>query len=297
MEKMSSCPICKNEILNEFIKCKDNTVSNEVYTIVECKGCNFKFTNPRPAANEIGKYYESENYISHSNSNKGIFNKLYQLIRNYTISRKKSLIRRFVSRGTLLDIGCGTGEFLNHMRSKNWEVKGIEPGDSARKFAVSNYNLEVKPEASLSEIANNSFDVITLWHVLEHVHELDKRVKELNRIIKPDGVVFIAVPNCTSYDAIYYEEFWAAYDVPRHLYHFTPKTISKLFAQYGFNLIETQPMKFDSFYVSMLSEKYKNGKINYFRALLSGLNSNYSARKNKDNSYSSQIYIFKKDNG
>ncbi len=297
METISKCPVCDSLNMGPYLNCKDYTVSKEVFQITRCNDCSFLFTNPRPIQAEIGKYYQSEDYISHSNTKKGIFNKLYQYIRNITIDQKLSVISHYVSRGTLLDIGCGTGEFLNYCNSKGWETIGIEPGTEARNNAIKNYSLAVHEESYINTIENDSFDVITLWHVLEHVHELNNRVGELARIIKDNGILIIAVPNHTSYDANKYKEFWAAYDLPRHLYHFSPKTITQLFKKNQLDLIKILPMKFDSYYVSMLSEKYKTGKLNYLKAAAMGLLSNMNAGRRNTNSYSSQIYIFKKKTG
>lgn len=296
MQTLDSCPVCNSNAFEDYIKCEDHTVSHSVFSIVHCKNCSFKFTNPRPDANEIVKYYESVDYISHSNTNTGLFNKIYQAIRNYTISQKYALISSNVSRGTLLDIGCGTGEFLNYFSKKGWDVLGVEPSTSARNLAISNYHLNVVGEDNIAQMKGDSFNVITMWHVLEHVHLLSDRLKQISRIISGNGMLIIAVPNYTSYDAKYYKEKWAAYDLPRHLYHFSPKTINQLLTQNGFQLVKTLPMKFDSFYVSMLSEKYKNGKINYIKACLIGLTSNLKASLKNNNSYSSQIYMFRKSN-
>lgn len=294
METLSHCPVCGQDKFTHYKKCKDYTVSQDVFSILSCNSCSFKFTNPRPISMEIGKYYASEDYISHSNSKNGLFNSLYQKVRNITISQKLKLIDKYVSRGTILDIGCGTGEFLNYCKENGWITTGIEPGDNARNYSINTYNLKVEKESAISEYPNDFYDVITMWHVLEHVHELNKRVADLFKIVKDNGIVIIAVPNYTSWDANYYSEFWAAYDLPRHLYHFSPESLNALFIKHNFNLIETKPMKFDSFYVSMLSEKYKNGKLNYFNAIINGLRSNLSAASKNNSSYSSQIYIFKK---
>ena len=175
MENINICAVCNSENITHFMNCVDYTVSNKSFQIYECKDCSFKFTNPRPGISEISKYYESENYISHSNTKKGIFNKLYQYIRNITISQKLTLINKHVSRGTLLDIGCGTGEFLNFCKNKGWTTSGIEPGNDARKYASEVYGLTIHDENFISSIPDNSFDVITLWHVLEHVHDLNNR--------------------------------------------------------------------------------------------------------------------------
>ena len=294
MEQITSCPICNSATHSHYLTCKDYTVSNSEFTIVRCNSCNFHFTNPRPDSKSIGSFYESEEYISHSNTKKGLINKLYQLVRNYTLKQKESLISQHVSRGTLLDIGCGTGEFLNHMRKAGWSVLGIEPGEKARNFASTNYSIPVENESALLNLSPESYDLISMWHVLEHVHNLNERVKKLHELIKQDGLVVIAVPNYTSYDAEKYGAYWAAYDLPRHLYHFSPNSIQQLFAKHGFVQHKVMPMKFDSFYVSLLSEKYKYGGTNIVSAFMTGLLSNLKAKFSKDHIYSSQIYLFKK---
>ncbi len=296
MELLKKCPLCNGAIEEHYLNCIDNTVTKEKFNIVKCKSCSFAYTNPRPSQPEIGKYYESENYISHSNTQKGIVNKAYQIVRNFTISRKYNLIKKYVSRGTLLDIGCGTGEFLNFCSQKNFQAIGVEPGTVARNKAIKNYGLKVHEEPFIETISDTTIDVITMWHVLEHVHDLNMRVAQLHRILKMDGLVVIAVPNYTSYDAKYYKEYWAAYDLPRHLYHFSPQTIKQLFDKHGFKLIDTRAMVFDSFYVSLLSEKYKTGNTNYFSALFRGALSNLKALIANNSSFSSQIYLFKKNN-
>lgn len=294
MQKIDVCPVCNSTTFENYLSCDDHTVSHSTFTIVRCNNCTFKFTNPRPDSNEIVKYYESVDYISHSNTSTGLFNKIYQAIRNYTISKKFKLVSNYVSRGTLLDIGCGTGEFLNYFSQRGWDVCGVEPGASARNLAIKNYKLKVVGEDLITSMKDMSYDVITMWHVLEHVHFLNERLKQINRILNSEGLLIIAVPNYTSYDANYYKEKWAAYDVPRHLYHFSPQTITRLLSLNGFELVKTLPMKFDSYYVSMLSEKYKSGKINYIKAGIIGFISNLKAKVKNNNSYSSQIYLFKK---
>ena len=294
MQEIIVCPVCLSKEIRPIFSCKDFTVSHEIFNISECSSCNFKFTTPSPDSKDIVKYYKSEDYISHSNTQKGILSKLYYIIRRRTIANKLRIINKYVSRGTILDIGCGTGEFLNYCKESNWQTLGIEPDLDARRQSQEKYNLSVNDEDYIKQIPENSFDVITLWHVLEHVHELNERVAELKRIIKANGVIIIAVPNHTSYDAKHYKQFWAAYDLPRHLYHFSPTTITRLFNKHGLKKAKTLPMKFDSFYVSLLSEKYIDGKINYLKAFLIGFISNISAALNKNDTYSSQIYIFKK---
>jgi SAM-dependent methyltransferase len=271
----------------------DNTVSRETFQIVQCNSCGFKFTNPRPDESVLGEYYKSEEYVSHSNTKKGFINSTYQTVRKYTLLKKLQLISKYFKTGHILDIGCGTGEFLNTCKNAKWKTIGIEPDPDARKMAVDNYGLDVREESELKKLPDASFEVISMWHVLEHVPKLNERVEELKRLIKPNGIIIIAVPNCDSLDAKRYKENWAAYDVPRHLYHFTPRDIEALFRKHGLKMFSIMPMIFDSFYVSMLSEKIRTGKTNILRSTWNGLRSNLSATRT-GKTYSSQIYLIRK---
>lgn len=285
------CPICDSEKKSVFLTCIDNTVSKKPFDLQECGTCGFVFTSPRPQNSDLGKFYESDEYISHSNTKKGIVSRLYQSVRNRTLRQKLDLINTRQKKGSLLDIGCGTGEFANVMKQDGWAVRGIEPGDGAREMAKKNYGLDVQPEEAIANIAPASMDVITMWHVLEHVPDLQGRVQELKSILKQDGLLIVAVPNRNSHDAAYYGKNWAAYDVPRHLWHFRPQDIRALFAPHGFEVKEVLPMKFDSYYVSMLSEKYATGAVRYFAAFRRGWISNSRAGKE---AWSSQIYVIRK---
>ena len=293
MKELKDCPVCGSTNHSHFMDCKDYTVSGETFKIVSCGSCNFKFTNPRPEDSQMGAYYKSEDYISHSNTKKGLIYKLYHVIRNYTLAKKLNLVSSHVSRGTILDYGCGTGMFLTQCKGSGWDTYGLEPDSDARGMAeAAGIKAFANKTDLLVELKGKRLTAITLWHVLEHVTDLKETLNFFSEQLAPDGVLIIAVPNYTSFDASYYKQFWAAYDVPRHIYHFEINTISRLMSNYGFRLKETNPMKFDSFYVSMLSEKYKTGSINYFNAFLSGLRSNMRAKSAKD--YSSVIYVFKK---
>ncbi|MBL0103305.1 MAG: class I SAM-dependent methyltransferase [Bacteroidetes bacterium] len=293
MENLNACPVCGSTKFEKFLDCIDYTVSKKAFSIVSCSSCNLHFTNPRPGAAEIGPYYESKDYISHSNSKTGLINRVYQTVRSYSLKKKVELINSLASKGALLDIGCGTGEFLFAAKNNGWNVKGVEPSPAARKMAIDNYKLDIVGEESINTLNPASFEIITMWHVLEHVHELKKRIGELHKLLKSGGVAVIAVPNMNSYDAKHYKEHWAAYDVPRHLYHFTAPVIKKAFEQEGFRFDRSLPMKFDSFYVSMLSEKYLRGKNGLLQAFLTGMKSNNAAGNNPEK-YSSVIYVFKK---
>lgn len=289
MNQKNNCPICNGTSFQDFLVCKDYTVSKEDFQIVSCGTCGFHFTNPVPEESKIGAYYQSEDYISHSSTNKGLINKIYLRVRKHTLKQKLKLISRLSKGKHLLDIGAGTGHFLNTCKSAGWNALGLEPDDGARKFAKENLGLDMQPTDDLKNLPDQSRDVITMWHVLEHVYHLNRDITEIVRVLKDDGVLIVAVPNMSSYDAKKYKEYWAAYDVPIHLYHFQPEDIKRLFAKFEMELVEMLPMKFDAYYVSMLSEKYKDGNI--VKAFFTGLRSNMRA---KNGEYSSQIYVLRK---
>ena len=271
-----SCPNCGNADIYKVLSAKDYTVSGEEFDILECRNCTQRFTQNIPDQEKIAAYYQSENYISHSDTSKGLINNLYHKVRRRTLLQKKKLVEKITgkSRGNILDIGAGTGAFLNTMKSANWICTGIEPDKNAREKAFELYGINLKDADTLYSLSSGSFDAITLWHVLEHVHELHKYVDQLRNLLSKDGKLFIAVPNYTSTDAKIYQQFWAAYDVPRHLYHFSPKSMEHLLNSHGLKLESTKPMWFDSVYVSMLSEKYKSGNAHPVKALLNGAVSN-----------------------
>ena len=290
-EKLANCPSCGNSSFHNHLICKDHSISKESFAIVKCDQCELLFTNPRPNKESIGKYYETEDYISHSNSSKSIINKIYKIVRSFSLKNKIKIADQLTTDKNILDYGCGTGHFLSEAKKNNWKIKGIEPNESARQLANKQLGGHVFP--TLVELdKNEKYSIITLWHVLEHILDLSTTLGVLKSLLSKDGSLIIAVPNPESYDAQYYKEYWAGYDVPRHLYHFTPKSLKKLIQKHNLKLIETLPMKFDSFYVSLLSEKYKSGHNNYIRSFINGYKSNSYARKNS-NSYSSIIYILK----
>lgn len=292
MYTYSACPVCGEKEFTPFITCKDHTVSNEEFQIVSCGSCSFKFTNPRPDDTELGRYYQSEDYISHSDTKKGLISRLYHRVRTRTLKQKLEMIGHYVSRGTILDYGCGTGYFLDYCVRNGWKGFGMEPDKGARKIAFeSGLNVSENKTILEQKTADLKFNAITLWHVLEHVTDLEATITFLKSKLMRDGVLIIAVPNHLSYDAKHYGQHWAAYDVPRHLYHFEPATIEDMMKRQGFTLEAMHPMKFDSFYVSMLSEKYKTGRINYPSAFLNGLRSNLATKNPGD--YSSVIYVFR----
>lgn len=294
METLSHCPVCQSALLNAFITCKDYTASKDTFNIVQCASCGFRFTNPRPEEAEAGKYYQSEEYISHSDTRKGLINNLYHYARKFTLKKKLKLVISVSNKqqGNILDLGCGTGAFLNTCKESGWQVQGIEPSAGAREFARKNYGLALNDVNTWEKISSGSLDVVTAWHVLEHVYKLEDEVQQVKRSLKSDGTFVVALPNCSSADAQFYGPYWAAYDVPRHIWHFTPADVKRFFEKQGFMLQSVLPMPWDAYYICMLSEKYKMGSVNYGRALVHGWASNMNAKKN-ENAWSSQIYILK----
>ena len=291
-EKIDQCPICKAKSFDNHIICKDHSVSGESFALSKCQECEFVFTNPRPEKSVIQNYYDSADYISHTDKATNLTNIIYKQVRNITLNQKLSLINRLTKSRTILDYGCGTGEFLNHCQTNGWEVRGVEPNGQARQISIDK-NGECAVEKIEDLEKEIRYDVITLWHVLEHVHNLNKVLKKLEAKMTKKSHLVIALPNNHSFDQNLYQADWAAYDVPRHLYHFNQLTFNILANKHGLKLIETLPMKFDAYYVSLLSEKYKTGKSNFLRAFINGWKSNIWASKHNNN-YSSLIYVLKK---
>lgn len=274
---------------NKFLIVKDYSVSKETFALLYNKEYDLLKTHPFPDLSVLPKYYESEDYISHTDGKRTFFEKIYHFVKKRAIKNKVKLINSYhKNRGALLDVGCGTGDFLVEAQNQGWKATGYEPNEAAKKLTNSKNVSTIDDLVSLSA---NSFDVITLWHVLEHVPNLEEYIKNLKKLLKPSGTLIVAVPNYKSYDAIYYKRHWAAYDVPRHLWHFSKKSIKRLFSDVDMNLACVLPMWFDSFYVSMLSEKHKTGKINFIKAIFIGLRSNCVGLFKKE--FSSHIYVLK----
>jgi len=290
-ESVSSCPVCSTANFQHALTCEDHTLTHEQFDLQKCVGCGLLLTNPRPDNNSIGSYYDSADYISHTNNARNVFDIIYLTARSLSLKWKHRLITKIKTGTTLLDYGCGTGQFLNYMHKNNWNASGVEPSTIARQ----NANQVVGVQHifnNLKEVPTKNFDIITLWHVLEHVAQPGELLNDLKNRLKADGLIFVAVPNHESFDAKYYQQFWAGYDVPRHFWHFTKSSMEQLLIKHGLAVKEIIPMKLDAFYVSLLSEKYKNNGhslLTPIKAVITGLRSNSRAKKNLN--YSSLIYI------
>lgn len=289
------CPWCDSENTSQFLKLKDYFLTQEEFEIVECCDCKLLFTTPCPPHDKIGDYYKSENYLSHNDEKKGLFAKIYNIVKKINIKNKFRIATDqdiYGNRLSVLDIGCGVGDFLNYAKEKGCEITGIEPSEDARKIAEKKLSTKIFSPAELENLPDNSFDIITMWHVLEHVSDLKTEIFHLQRLLKKDGKLILALPNHKSYDAEYYNDKWAAYDVPRHLYHFSKESIKNIFEKSELQLIDIKPLKWDSFYISILSEQYLKHKNNFIRGILTGCKSNRKAQITKE--WSSLVYILSK---
>lgn len=271
-----------------FLRTKDFTVSEENFELHYDSELEMLVTHPQPA--NIGSYYESDQYISHTDSRVTFIDRLYQWVKRYNIDKKTQLLDKQKVKGVkLLDFGAGTGDFLTAAKSKGFKISGVEPNEKARTNAA---KKGIELVADVSELQEEGFDVITLWHVLEHLPDLDKQIERLQSLLNENGTLVIAVPNYKSFDAKYYGAYWAAYDVPRHLWHFSKTSIIRICDKHNMDVVSIKPMVFDAFYVSLLSEKYKGNKLFLINAFFIGMWSNIKAYFSKE--YSSLIYIINK---
>jgi SAM-dependent methyltransferase len=289
------CPLCSSEKIGLQFTCTDYFVSKKNFEVFICSECDFRFTQDYPEENDIARYYESDEYISHSDTSEGFSNKLYRIARSIMLARKRNLIRKVtgLNTGILLDIGSGTGYFANTMKMAGWHSEGIEINEKARNFSMSRFGLEVNIPGNMSALKAESYDCITLWHVLEHFHDPFSYISDIYRLLKPGAFCVIALPNCSSYDAEYYKGFWAAWDVPRHLWHFNPSTFRLFCDKTGFRLESIRVLPLDVFYISLLSEKYKGTVSPFIKGISKAAGFAFLSVLNKNRS-SSVIYILEK---
>ena len=288
--KLDRCPICESKNTKQILTAKDHLVSGDTFNIEHCSECGFRFTNPRPDDDQLGKYYDSEEYVSHADEGNNLVNKLYKIARSLTLKSKLKLINKIGKDKQLLDVGCGTAHFLAYCQQAGWEVSGVEPNELARAQAEEKSNIHIHKD--LSEIESGNYSVITLWHVLEHLPNLAQTITQLKTLLAPGGRIILAVPNYEAYEEKSFKEHWAAYDVPRHLHHFNQNSLGKLMQKYGLNIVETYPMWLDSFYISLLSNKQKYNRNKFVNSFITGLLSNIYAIRSRN--FSSLIYLIEK---
>lgn len=288
MKKLTRCPICGNKRTVQHVRCKDHSKSQEYFQLEKCINCGFIFTNPRPKDENLAKYYDFEEYVSHSETKKDLINKLYHIVKKWNVRGKVKCLGK--KKGTVLEIGSGTADVLSKCKIKGWRIIGVEPSEKARAKAKTRHSIELKESIKDLNIEKESIDRVMMWHVLEHVSDIDEVLETVSKSLKKDGEFIIAMPNSKSYDAKKYKENWAGYDVPRHLSHFQKNSVDVLVNKYNLEIVKTKPMWFDSYYTSMLSEKIKTGKYNYIKATWVGMKSNAIALL-KNGEFSSLIYI------
>ncbi|MFV9483502.1 class I SAM-dependent methyltransferase [Christiangramia sp. ASW11-125] len=269
-----------------ILTCKDHLVSQETFSILESEPGILR-TSPVPE--NLPAYYESDRYISHTDSKENLQDKIYQYVKSKMLLKKAKWIEQETAGCKLLDYGAGTGDFLAYMQNRNWNAFGVEPNKDARSLAS---RKGITIEDNLNKLDARTFDVITLWHVLEHIPDYEEILKRLIAKLNKDGLLIIAVPNHRSYDAYYYQDYWAAWDVPRHLWHFSRSGIAQLLKENDLIEVCEKPLIFDSFYVSLLSEENQKQKPSKINAIWRGLISNLKARSTRE--YSSIAYFYRK---
>lgn len=286
----NKCPWCGSDKAQINLWLKDDFLTKEDFHICECLNCGLLYTMPRPPKEKIGDYYKSEEYYSHQENKKGFIPKLYEAVKKVNLKHKYGMATKGIQPGKLLDIGCGVGDFIHTAETKGWECTGVEPSEDAQNIARQRIKACIIQSQDLEKLEDESFDIITMWHVLEHVDNLKWQVEQLHRLVKPNGRIVIAVPNYKSYDGQFYKEKWAAYDVPRHLNHFNKQTITKIFKANGLTLTKTNKLRWDAYYISFMSEQYKIHQFPLIRGIYRGIISNCKARRTGE--WSSRVYIF-----
>lgn len=292
MTTLTNCPYCSSQRIARVLTSKDYFLTSNEFNVDRCYNCGITFTNPIPSDSEMPMYYQSNNYLSHGGKNSSLFYNVYKLVRAFSLKWKTKIVSEAIGeKGSIMDYGCGTGDFLQTCDGKGYQIFGVEPSTKAREDATAKLGPVVA--SSLPSVSERNFDLITLWHVLEHVPDIATTVATLKTYLSLKGILLIAVPNHKSYDAKHYGQYWAAYDLPRHLWHFDQTTMLTVLGKAGLQVKKIIPMKLDSYYVSILSSKYTPGNklINLIKAIKNGLLSNTSAKKTTE--YSSLIYIAK----
>jgi 2-polyprenyl-3-methyl-5-hydroxy-6-metoxy-1,4-benzoquinol methylase len=288
---MNACPWCKSENARSYIKLQDYFLTNDAFEVMECQSCHLLFTTPRPTPDKIDAYYQSEKYYSHQENKNGFIPHIYEAVKTVNLKNKLRMATHGIENGKILDIGCGVGDFLFKAKQSGWKVTGIEPSPNASKIASHKLQSQILLPSQISSLEDESFNLITMWHVLEHVDDLNAQIKELHRLLKPNGRLVLALPNFMSYDADYYKDKWAAWDVPRHLNHFCRSSMDSVFSS-SWKKENVEKLLWDSYYISFLSEQYEGHSLALLRGVFRGFVSNWKAKKTGE--YSSLVYFYRK---
>ena len=286
--------------LKHVLSANDHLVTGRKFDILKNPETTILETHPRPTKEELPTYYDSENYTSHNDKSAGIVSFCYRIIKSISTRRKIRIGQNSLSKNTpqnkprLLDVGCGTGDFLYSCLKKGWQINGIENNKNAKNNSRTELSSFIFDDFEFLKSQPERFDIITMWHSLEHIIDLKQTIVDMKKLLTNKGVIVVACPNHKSFDAMFYKESWAAYDLPRHLWHFDKDSISKLFVEHNMQLTKTLPMCWDSFYISILSEKIISKKNKFLKGVIVGLLSNVSAMFSKE--HSSLIYVFNKEN-
>ncbi len=273
---------------NKHLHCdsKDYLVTGESFKVYLDENKIIGKTFPAPKKSEMFKYYDSNQYLPHSYNNKNLITILYSVVKRQMHRKKLEWMSRQLNHNSsVLDYGCGTGDFVNYLRSKSVMAYGYDPNikfnlDSP-DYLTNNFDWGV-----------NKYDIIFLWHVLEHTHDPFVLLQSLKKLLKKNGKIFIAIPNFKSFDSTYYRKYWAGYDLPRHLWHFSRKSIYQIAEQNNFKIHTEKRLYLDAIYVSFLSEKYKSSRFPYLQGLIIGFISIFRSFFTKESS--SFLFVFNK---
>ena len=294
-QDFTPCPLCGASGQMPYADCIDFTVSKESFILLRCPQCGVVFTSNPPKESETIRYDTLDLKLKLGDSPRGLTDKLYYYVRHRMLRKKASIVesQSYRTGGTLLNYGAKTGYFSHYMERRGWKVTSIEKYHEERQFSLETFHHRMYDVSEMDRLTPETFDVITLWHVFEHCYNPNGLLNRFYRLLRPGGILLIACPNICSTDAMHYGANWAAYNVPRHLWHFNPTSLSNLLNKHGFTLMHRQKLSYDCFYISVLSEKNKNSKMPFLRGMWFGMRCWFISLARLDKS-SSLVYVFRK---